>query len=286
MSEALPSRRLLGFVSVTFVAYQPTGPLSQVIDRLWWLSETPAHAEERILPTGTQELVINLQADAFDIRGAGTAAVTRRFRGAMVSGAYRSYFVIDTRAHASLLGVHFKPGCARAILGLPPGELADQHVDLDVLWGPRARELQQRLAVAATPRERFRLVEAELERQIAQAPAPHPAVAFAIARLVHVRRRVGEVAVELGLTPRRFIELFTAEVGMTPKLYARTQRFQRALAHARKAAPDWAALALGAGYCDQPHLIRDFVDFSGYSPTELLRHTDPQLKEHHLAHSR
>ena len=71
---------------------------------------------------------------------------------------------------------------------------------------------------------------------------------------------------------------------MTPKVFGRVQRFQRALSHVRAETPHWPALALQAGYCDQSHLIRDFVAFSGSSPTELLNDLSPQLKENHLTH--
>jgi hypothetical protein len=104
------------------------------VDYLWWLSETPRHPQERVVATGTQELVINLHEDVFEVRGSGQRDA-RRFAGAMVSGAYSRYFVVETRAHASLLGVHFKTGGAWSILGVPPGELADMHVDLELLWG-------------------------------------------------------------------------------------------------------------------------------------------------------
>jgi AraC-like DNA-binding protein len=86
------------------------------------------------------------------------------------------------------------------------------------------------------------------------------------------------------LSHRRLIQVFTAEVGMTPKLFGRIQRFQRAL-HAAQAvdAPDWAGLALGGKYCDQAHLIRDFVAFSGLSPTELSRRGSVAVKANHVA---
>jgi AraC-like DNA-binding protein len=267
---------------VAFVRYRPSGPLSTCIDYLWWLSDAPAHAQERIVPTGTQELVINLQADAFDIRTASQAE-PRRFSGAIVSGAYSKYFVIDTRAHASLLGVHFRPGGARSILATSPGNFADEHVDLELLWGGAARALRERLGEAGDMPARFQIVETELLGRLARSSRPHPAIDVAIERLVRPRRSVNEVAAELGFSCRRFIELFTTEVGMTPKLYARVQRFQSALAQARIEKPDWAELALRAGYCDQSHLIRDFAAFSGFAPTELLRHTGPALKEHHFA---
>jgi len=269
------------------VKHQPAEPLSRFVDYLWWLSDRPAHARERIVPTGTQELVINLDADVFDIRSAESDGSARRFSGAMVSGCYGKYFVIDTRAHANLLGVHFRPGGARAILGLPLGEIADQHVDLDVLWGPVARELRDRVGRASSTHERFRIVQSELLKRLAldSRSRAHPAVALALGRLKDERSSVGPVAAELGMTSRRFIELFTAEVGMTPKLYARVQRFQSALMQAHRTRANWTELALAVGYCDQSHLIRDFVSFSGFSPSELLCHAGPAPKEHHLTHS-
>jgi len=239
------------------------------------------------VPTGTQELVINLETNAFDIRRANEQACPQRFSGAMVSGCYSQYFVIDTRAHANLLGVHFKPGGARPILGLPVGALADAHVDLDRLWGPIAQELRERLAHASGTPEQFRILELEMLKRLARDSRPDtdPAMAHALDLLTRQRRTVGAVAQELGLTGRRFIERFSAEVGMTPKLYARVWRFQRAIMQARTKRTNWVELALHAGYCDQSHLIRDFVSFSGASPSALLCQSDRVPKEHHLVHS-
>jgi AraC-like DNA-binding protein len=269
---------------VAFVTHRPAEPLSRFVDYLWWLRDVPAHPQERIVPTGTHELVINLDADAFDIRRAGDDGDATRFSGAMVSGAYSKHFIIDTRAHANLFGVHFKPGAAGPILGVPPGELADQHVDLDLLWGRLARGLRDRLGSAATTANRFQIMESELLGRLGHTRRTHPAVALALRRLAHQQHTIEAITHELGFSRRRFIELFTAEVGMTPKLYGRVQRFQGALARAQRTRPDWAELALQAGYCDQSHLIRDFVTFSGFSPSQLLRHTVPQLKDHHLRH--
>ena len=73
----------------------------------------------------------------------------------------------------------------------------------------------------------------------------------------------------VGLSQRRFITIFKQEVGITPKLFSRVRRFQRALVLSRRsAAPKWSALALECGYFDQSHMIRDFLAFSGFSPTE------------------
>jgi transcriptional regulator GlxA family with amidase domain len=70
---------------------------------------------------------------------------------------------------------------------------------------------------------------------------------------------VGRVTRELDLSRRRLIEIFTEDVGMTPKRYARVRRFQRALAMATAGSPPhWAELALACGYFDQAHLCREW----------------------------
>jgi len=48
-------------------------------------------------------------------------------------------------------------------------------------------------------------------------------------------------------------------------------------------AGDLADIALGAGYCDQSHLIRDFREFSGFSPADLFRLRNDRVKVNHVA---
>jgi AraC-like DNA-binding protein len=264
--------------------HTPSPPLSSFIDTLWSLSDAPAHARERIIPSGTLELVINLHEDEFRIYDPIEVERCRRFSGAIVSGTYRECFVIDTREHASVIGVHFRPGGAVPFLGVPPGTLADTHVDLHGLWGAGADELRDRLCSAATTPQRFRILEDALTARLRRPFRAHDAVPVALQHFARSRTSVGEVATTVQLSHRRFIEVFTAEVGMTPKSYARVRRFQHTLLMARRSvAPDWAQLALEGGYCDQSHLIRDFVAFSGFSPAELFRHRNDRVKDNHVA---
>jgi AraC-like DNA-binding protein len=262
-----------------FVARPPAGALAPFVEYLWALRDGQArHSRERIVPSGTLELVVNLDQDELRIYDGDRC---RRHAGVAVSGAYRRYFVIDTREHASIVGVHFRPGGAFAVLGAEPGALVDQHVDLEALWGRSARQLRERLCGAATIEERFAILDQVLLARLAQPRRRHPAVAVALDRLGQAGACVRDIAGEVQLSHRRLIELFTREVGMTPKLFGTVRRFERALAQAQ-AAPvvDWARLAAACGYFDQPHMIRDFTMLAGAPPAELLRHTR-QVKAHH-----
>ena len=93
---------------------------------------------------------------------------------------------------------------------------------------------------------------------------------------------VAAVAEHGGLSARRFSELFTAQVGQSPKHYARLRRFQLALQclHAGVAF-DGADLALACGYHDQSHFNHDFRAFSGLTPTQYRA-----LRTEHANHVR
>jgi Domain of unknown function (DUF6597) len=42
------------------LSYAPGPPLADFVDRVWMFGDAPLHARERVLPSGTLELVINL----------------------------------------------------------------------------------------------------------------------------------------------------------------------------------------------------------------------------------
>src|SRR5262249_31080877 len=252
----------------------PGPPLNEFIDRFWLCSDTPSHPRERILPSGTVELVINLTDDEIRIYDPSAAARARRYPGAVVSGPYSNFFLIDPLQHASIIGVHFRPGRAVPVLGVPACELADAHVALENLWGRTAAELRERLCTAAAPAKRFAVLEEVLLGRLRQPRPRHGAIPIALDAFEQADTavKVRDVARRVGLSQRRFIQIFTAEVGLTPKLYGRVRRFQRVRELVRTATElDWALLALACGFFDQSHLIRDFEEFTGLSPVGYVK---------------
>lgn len=264
-----------------YVARPPAPPLDAHVAYVWASQGAPAHATERVVPTGTVELMVSLvdaELCVYDADG----RVQRSSSGAAVAGAYRRPFMFDTHAEASVVGVHFKPGRAGVVLGVPPGELVDRHVDLEALWGRRARELRERLCAAPTTEQRFAILEAELVARLG-ARREHPAVAYALDGLARPDARVADIADGASLSQRRLIELFTAAVGLTPKRFGRIARFHRATALARRPAVDWTRVAHACGYYDQAHLIRDFRELADVTPTELRRASVHAHEHHQLA---
>lgn len=261
--------------------YLPQPPLSDFVS-LFWLYErnTPSHARERVLPTGTVELVINLSEDSFEIFDRYNPARCQSSPGTLVSGPYSEFFILNTARQSSIIGVHFKPGGAFPFFKLPADELRDSQVSLAELWGAVASELRGQLLEAPTPQAKFQLLEQFLLAQAALPLGRHPAVAFALREfqdLSHLRP-VSEVVEQIGLSSRRFSQVFSQEVGLTPKLFWRVRRFQEVLHLIGSRQPvEWQSLALNCGYFDQAHFIHDFQAFSGLTPTAYLAHRSEHL---------
>jgi transcriptional regulator GlxA family with amidase domain len=82
---------------------------------------------------------------------------------------------------------------------------------------------------------------------------------------------VEQIAYQAAMSVRQYERRFVEEVGMTPKLFARTTRFQRAL-DAKRLFPErsWLSIAHELGYFDQMHMVRDFQRLGGDAPTNVL----------------
>ena len=261
--------------------YLPQPPLADFVAKFWlYEGHDPLHAKERLLPTGTVELVINLRDDTLRVSDRQNTDQFQNFPGSLICGAHSEFFVIDTADQASIMGVHFKPGGAFPFFELPADELHNMHLSLDALWGAEASYLREQLLEAATPETKFCMLEQALLAQAAWPLARHPAVAFALKefhRMSHPRP-ISDVTEQIGLSSRRFIQVFREEVGLTPKLFCRVRRFQEVL-HLiqRRQSVDWADVALTCGYFDQAHFIHDFQAFSGLNPTAYLAQRSEHL---------
>ena len=129
--------------------------------------------------------------------------------------------------------------------------------------------MRQQLLESATPAAKARVIERALLDATRGVPERHPAVAFALNefRGVPEGQRIADVTEQIGLSSRRFIEVFRKEVGLSPKLFCRVRRFQKVLGMISAGRGlDWAEIALTCGYFDQPHFIHDFQSFSGINP--------------------
>lgn len=238
--------------------------LAPYVASMGYLQGRFPHGRERVLPTGTAQLLVNLDRDALHSAPDGLPPI--HTGGAALQGPTARPAVVDTADQRSILWVEFRPGGAAPFF---PGlaEARDKLVPLDAVWGRRGTALRDRLLAAGSPDEMVAVVEAAL-LAAAGPPLPDPALAAAVAAL-HRGASVAEAADRLGWTTKTLVRRFSAGVGLAPKRFARVRRFQRLLsAAATRPGGEWARLAADCGYHDQAHMIHDFRALAGQSPTE------------------
>ena len=205
------------------------------------------------LPNGRTSLVVRVReegrGDAYVI-GPRTRAKLKRATG----------FVRAT-------AIRFKPGWSPSLFGVPANALTDQLIMLDDLWAtsdvsaalvaaPSVNAMLERLSDAIASRTAFESASARIARR-----------AVRIFEASDIR--VEDVAHQLGVTARHLRRAFVENVGIGPKQFARGVRLQRAISESARSR-DWGVIARDAGYYDQAHLIGEFRDLVGLTPTAYV----------------
>ncbi|BBH20089.1 AraC family transcriptional regulator [Paenibacillus baekrokdamisoli] len=254
--------------------YIPQTPLSGFVDLFWYLEGyNPSHSKELTLPDGSIELVINLREDKIKLYDRENKDQLRTYGSSVICGPHTDFFIIDTSVETTVMGIHFKPGGIYPFLKMPVNELHNIHVSLDTLWGAKADELREMLLLSKTVDDKFRTLEESLIKLASRPLILHPAVSFVLNEFLSLpfKRPLSDVVGQIGLSQRRFIQLFKEEVGLSPKLFSRLRRFQEVLKridHAKSV--NWLDVAIACGYYDQMHFIKDFQAFSSLNPTDYF----------------
>jgi AraC-like DNA-binding protein len=152
-------------------------------------------------------------------------------------------------------------------------ELVDRDYDARSVVGKPITELEERLANCGSFASRASVADAFLARRIPDS-LNTDRLSIAIDAIIarSGRIRIPELAAHSGISERQFERTFAARFGVSPKLYARIARFQAALDNkARSSTKTWTDIAHEFGYHDQMHMIHDFEEFTGETPTETLR---------------
>ncbi len=221
---------------------RPAAPLDGWIESIWLCrDDRRPRALERVLPSGAAQLIVNLAEDetrVYEESPAGLAC--QRSPGAVLNGLATRYQIIDTDEQAFVAGVVFRPGGTSPFVAAPASELRDADVPMEALWGrQRDRLLREQLLGAPDPNATLDALEATL-LEVRRDKAAHPAVRYALAEFrAHPSvARIRAVTDAIGLSPKRFIERFKADVGVTPKRYCRILRFQRRRVESPPPRPD------------------------------------------------
>lgn len=250
---------------------RPTAALAPHLECLWFVSDTDGSAAsgaiERVLPDGCVEWIFHLGAPF------QRATLSGEWEGqprSFLVGELTRFLLVKPAGQIEIMGVRFKPGGAYRFLPFPLDGLTDNSVPTAEIWGCEGTWLEESVVDASSDAERQQLVEQFLLKRFDRTTS-RPRLDAAVEEIIRSRgqTRVHDLAGQVGLSSRQLEREFRSNVGLSPKSLARIMRFQNLLRLVGEGAlRDWACLALEGGYADQPHMVREFREFTGQSPSE------------------
>lgn len=253
--------------------YRPSVPLAPYVEKLWYCDRHQrVQPTERVLPNGRFQLAISLTEDPISALSDPTG-VGSEIASSLLIGIRSRFSVLTTAKLRPAMGVVFRPGGVHILLNTPTDVFCNKNVPLDLILGSRANTLRDRLRSENHIAKKLQVLEIALLSGVRKRAQLNAAVQYALEEFSSAHRvaRVDHIAREAGLSRRRFTQVFREQIGMSPKLFCRVQRFQTALKEiGAGASVDLAQLALTAGYYDQAHMAHEFQDFSGLSPSAHL----------------
>jgi len=248
----------------------PNPALDGIVTDICGYRETaPGHLRTIEYASLTVPLVISFAAP-FAI-GLGKAPGDNDRFASFAAGLYAGPVVIESFGGACCVQVNFTPLGARRFFRLPMSELTNSMVVLDDVLGSEGIALRERLGNAPDWAARFDIAEAFVASRLENAAETPLQIAWAYDRIVASggRTRIASLAERLGWSRKHLAGKFSDAIGIGPKTLSRIVRFNRALSLSRQPAADWADVAADCGYADQAHLVREFRDLAGETPTAL-----------------
>ncbi|MEM9566306.1 MAG: AraC family transcriptional regulator, partial [Actinomycetota bacterium] len=186
-------------------------------------------------------------------------------------GPHDGPMVNEPTGETHAVGIVTTPVGAAAALGVDPGAVRGQVVDLEARW-PAATGIRDGLVGLDDPDAKVDLVVEHLAEHTRRLSDRELAIERVVRRLERdPTTPLVDAAAEVGWSPGHLARVFAAVVGLTPRVLARLLRLRRLL-HELDVHGEirWSVLAAEWGWCDQAHLIRDLKRHVGVTPSQYV----------------
>ncbi len=219
-------------------------------------------------------------ADPYEIRHSNSERVESAPKTVIVGLQTWSRVRLLLYGNINAFVVIFEPLGFHRLMGSSGVELVNQGLDADMAFGSSITALWEVLAEAGSFKARIKAMESFLLRQLNPTNTTD-VISSTASRILASNGRVAmrEIAHDTGLSLRQLERKFLSQIGIPPKAYARIARFESAL-RIKASFPDhsWTDVAYGLGYHDQMHMIHDFRELSGGSPSKIIAEVERLYK--------
>ncbi len=169
--------------------------------------------------------------------------------------------------------VVFQPGALYRITGIAMEELSNKYMDAEDIFGSTLRLVNEQLFSAESYIVMVQIIEQFLFKLIKNVKKEQHVVDVSgkLMLLQNDQFRLEKFIKDACLCHRQFDRKFKERVGIAPKQFLQIVRFDKAY-RTKNRFPnmDWLSVAVQCGYYDYQHLVKDYKEFTGYTPAKFF----------------
>lgn len=255
-----------------YLTHQPPSPYGDCIaEVIYFRGFQPDHGIERLVPTGHPSVIFCFDGYPRHTFHNESLAPLTTLHDCWLYGMHRHYLSISAHPNSEMLVLRFQTPGALPFVHEPLIRFTDRIEPVDQALGGALQSLHLSLATASNGAAKFAVIDEWLtSRYRADLRAP-AALDAAVADLRTASAQDFAAIVDRYPHSRKtLIEHFKRHVGLTPKYFHRLMRFYDVFRQLERGeSVRWADIAFDCGYTDQPHFVREFRHFSGFTPEQF-----------------
>ena len=250
-----------------FDKFIPTEQLRPYI-KYFVVSENELENEYKVLPSSGLVIGFQYKGKLATIKDSKESKLT----SSGITGIADSYKIFKNSAGIGTVLVYFTEIGFTHFASHPANELFNLSLSLnDIFEKSKVNEIEEKLAVAITDKQRIKIIEQFLLTQLKDIQADKLIVeAVKLIYQTNGTIRIKELNEKLFISQSPFEKRFRKVVGTTPKKFASIVRFNTVLDNLNNT-KSLTEICYENNFFDQAHFIKDFKQFTGDTPENFKR---------------
>lgn len=214
-----------------------------------------------------------------DWRAETASGPLRHGREALYFGPQSRLMPVSVTGGFCSIGISMRPGTCHVLKGPKVADYMDRIVTCNAL-GMDGDAMLARFDAEMAPEEALCTLEGLLEEMIVRRKARQPdplTVRFETALFIDPTFTIKDFVRDCGIEQRQLERTVRRDFGLPPKQVLRRVRALDMASHLRGVADHSEAETLMLRYYDQSHLIREFTEFFGMTPSQFVERPQPLL---------
>nr|WP_297912626.1 helix-turn-helix transcriptional regulator [uncultured Allomuricauda sp.] len=250
--------------------YEPDSDLKAIIKCYWTLEGDESDIQKQVIvPDGCMEMIFHF-ADLYkQFLVEDTFVIQPR---CFLMGQLSKPLEIEPTGKTGIFSVRFHPDGFLPFVSFRMTQIQDTAVPLTTLFGDEGQMLEKEILTAKTTKERIESMERFIDRQLQNKEVGDKIIQMTLQTILaeNGQLSIDGLSKNLNVHRRKLERRFDTAIGMSPKRLSKIMRLQAALKKLLNAEFDsLTGLAYDIGYYDQAHFIKEFKEFTGFTPGEF-----------------